>query len=156
MNDLQQALQEARHKSEMAEKRRREDAMREAEENALAQAGQFASLLLKQGAGPETEARLIDFFITELEKMPEVTVKQLQASLAKQQKPVMIESAYALNSEQQGRLKSVFSSQLGVTDDIEFAVDESLLAGLKITVGAYVMGANLKDELQGFVTVHHD
>jgi F-type H+-transporting ATPase subunit b len=44
---------------------------------------------------------------------------------------------------------------VGADAKVRFEQDAALLAGLRIRIGAWVLGANLRDELQGFVELAH-
>ena len=70
MAELQTALEQEREKARVAGERRQRDAQHRLEEAALVQAARFASHLLEQGAGPETEARLVDMVVTGLSRLP--------------------------------------------------------------------------------------
>jgi F-type H+-transporting ATPase subunit b len=53
---------------------------------------------------------------------------------------------------QRDALSSALKLKLGAELPISFEVDKSLVAGLEIAVGSYVLRANLRDELEYFST----
>ena len=55
-----------------------------------------------------------------------------------------------MKEQQRQQLQQVLSHN-GWTATIQFKEDPTLLAGLHITMGAWVLAANLRDELHGFV-----
>ena len=49
-----------------------------------------------------------------------------------------------------GRLETALRKVSGLSVPIRFIQDETLLAGLHIVIGAWVLTANVRDELKGF------
>jgi F-type H+-transporting ATPase subunit b len=39
---------------------------------------------------------------------------------------------------------------------VQFEQDSELMAGVRISIGAWVLGANLRDELEGFSALAHE
>ena len=156
MAELQTVLEQEREKAKMAEQRRQEDAMRKVEETALMQGAQFATLLLKQTSGPDTETRLIEMAINELEHLPAEHVENVQKSLGKSSKPVVVVTAFPLLDEQRNKLSLVLSKLTQSDKQVRFEQNRELLAGIRITIGAWVLGANLQDELKGFVATYNE
>jgi len=150
MAELQDALDQARHQARIAEARRQEDAMQRLEETALAQGARFATRLLEQAAGPEIEARLADLVIGELERLPTERTAALRDALGHAPETLVVSSAYGLDADRRQRLEQALASVTGRPVALRFEQDEELLAGVRINLGAWAVGANLRDELQGF------
>jgi len=155
MAELQIALEEKQKMAGIAEARRQADAMRKFEETALKQGARFATRLLEQASGPETEARLVEMVLTELTKLPDEQIAALRNSYGKTPVAVVVVSAFPLPGDQRQRLEQALARLISSDLPLRFEQNSDLLAGLRITIGAWVLGANLRDELQGFTTLAH-
>lgn len=154
--ELRAELEQEREKMRIAEKRRRSDTLRRLEETALEQGARFATRLLEQASGPETEVRLIDLAIDELARLPPERIASLRNSLGKAPGSVHVASAFPLPQAQRRRLESVLADLAGPATPLQFEHNSALLAGIHITIGAWVLDANLRDELRAFVALAHD
>ncbi len=165
-HELDEALQAERQRrlealeAELAERHRREEAlasrqaeqMREAAERAaLALAGRFAARLLAAVAGPDVQARLFKLLVDELGALPEERREALREALAHAAAPLEVASAYPLDDTQRAELAQGLAALSGGSPPaMVFNIDPALLAGVRLTVGAWQLGANLQDELQAF------
>jgi F-type H+-transporting ATPase subunit b len=156
MAELQGALEQEQAKRRTAEERRQADAMRKIEETALAQGVHFAARLLDQAAGPETQARLVDLVVDSLGKLPAERITALRNSFTTAPATVIVTSAYPLANEQQQNIAKSLAKLVGSDTSPRFEQDHDLVAGVRISVGAWVLGANVKDELKGFAELAHD
>lgn len=147
--DMQSDLEQEMEKTRVAETRRQADALHKVEETALLQAAQFATRLLKQGAGPETEARLVDLVIDELNNLPAERLTAIRNSYEAIPRKIEVVSAFALTGGHRKRLEQALAKLAGPEIPLQFEQNKELLAGVRITVGAWVLGANLRDELRG-------
>ena len=116
----------------------------------MKQALEFASRVLKDVACPELEGKIVDLFAKQLstperESLPSSAAQSWDHSAA-----VRVQSAYSLTEPQRSALSAVLKGKLGTEAPIEFGVDGNLMAGLEVTIGSYVMRANLRDELKYF------
>ena len=155
MAELQIALEEKQKMAGIAEARRQADAMRKFEETALKQGARFATRLLEQASGPETEARLVEMVLTELIKLPDEQITALRNSYGKTPATVVVVSAFLLPGDQRQRLEQGLARLIGSDVPLRFEQNSDLLAGLRITIGAWVLGVNLRDELKGFIEITH-
>jgi F-type H+-transporting ATPase subunit b len=153
MDELKAELDQEREKMKTAEARRREDADRETQRVALTQGSRFASRLLSLAAGPELETRLIDIAIDDLAALDPERRAALQESWGTEPQEVLITSTQGISTEQRTRLEQALATGAGIKAPPHYEQDASLLAGIRVTVGAWVLGANLADELQGFAEV---
>jgi F-type H+-transporting ATPase subunit b len=151
---LEEQLAQAREKAQVADERRQADIVGRAEVTALLQGAEFASRLLRTAAGPETEARLIEMAIDELQKLPEERAKALRNNHGDASQ-VEILSAFPLSPAQRQRLEQALSKLITPRIPLKFAHQPELLAGLRITLGAWVVDANLKHELKDFASFAH-
>ena len=68
----------------------------------------------------------------------------------------MVTSAHVLDEEMRRSLERTLGSALAVSTPLQYEQDEALLAGLRITMGSWVLRANLQDELKGFAELAHE
>lgn len=149
MDELKAALTAEREKLRVADTRRQADLQRKVEETAMAQGASFACRLLQQAAGPEVEARLVEMVITELGQLSPEQRKALHDNNGANAEHITVISAYPLAEPQRRQLQQTLCNN-GWQASLEFKEEPALLAGLHITMGAWVLAANLRDELSGF------
>ena len=150
MADLQAALQREREKSAAVEERRLIESTRRAEAQALAQGSQFAARFLFRLADSELEARIVALVLDDLAQLRKDEQQALRTALSAAQQPVRIVSAYPLQQHQ----REVLTRTLAVLTDgpvnCAFGEDPTLLAGLRLSAGAWMLRASLQDELKFF------
>ena len=151
MTELQTSLEQVREKSRVMDERRQADAMHRIEEAALVQAARFAARLLQQASGPETEARLVALVITGLEQLPAERIAGLHKSYGKTPAVLEVVSAFPLADDTRKKLARTLAKIVDAKLPLQFGEDRALVAGVRITVGAWVLGANIQDELKGFM-----
>ena len=150
IRDLQDELELQREKARVAEASRQADALRKVEETALVQAANFATRLLEQAAGADTEARLVELVISELSKLPAERIAAMRSSYGQRPDAIVVASAFPLDEDPRRRLEQALLTLTGLNIPLRFEQHGDLLAGVRITVGAWVLGANIRDELRGF------
>jgi F-type H+-transporting ATPase subunit b len=151
IEELHTILEQEQEKAQVAETRRQADAMRKIEESALRQGARFASRLLEQSAGPETEARLIELLISELSQLTEERIAELRNNYSNTSTTIVVASAFPLSDDQQQRLTKSLERITTPGISIQFEINSELLAGVQVTIGAWVLAANIRDELNGFM-----
>ncbi|MDD3650089.1 F0F1 ATP synthase subunit delta [Immundisolibacter sp.] len=161
--ERQRRLQEL--ETELAERRQREAALREreaaelrrsAEREALALAGRFAARLLGVAAGPELQARLVRLLVERLGALPAERRAALREALRTASAPLQVTCAHPLDDTQRAELARALAALAGDrTPAIDYHQDPALLAGVRLQVGAWQLGANLQDELQAFCELVH-
>lgn len=154
LSELQTSLDQEREKARVAEERRLSDLGRQAEQTALANGARFATRLLEQVASPELQSRIFAAMLEALSALPEGRIRSLSGN-AKVADGIVVTSAYPLSTEQRGRLQEMLTQAMQADTQLRFEVDATLLAGLRVTVGAWVLGMNLADELEGFTRLAH-
>lgn len=152
---LRAELDRETEKARVAEARRQADLRHNIEEQALLQAGRFASRLLGQAATPELQARLLELVVEELPELPAERLAALRNSGSRVLDGVVVASAWPLSQSQREALQKVLAAATGNHQPARFEQDSDLLAGVRITIGAWVLGANLRDELEGFAKLAH-
>lgn len=156
MAEMQGALEREREKARVADARRRADAVREMEEKAVGQGARFASLLLARAAGPELQRRMLDLLVEGLSRLQPERIAALRENWGRAPESVVVASAFPLSDDERRKLKQALSATLGLELPLRFEEDTELLAGVRINVGAWVLGANLRDELEGFTKLADD
>ncbi len=155
MNELKSQIDNERERSRVADTRREQDLQHSMEETALRQGARFAGRLLQEAAGAETETQLVAMVIEALERLPDEDRAKFQ-HLPDADTEIRVGSAYALSPKQQTRLTSALTALFPGQRSIRFERDDSLLAGLRIATGNWVLGCNLRDELAGFAELDHE
>ena len=156
MEALRATLGEEREKAQVIEQRALEANRLHAEETALAQGAQFATRLLSVAAGPELEQRLLDLLLKELTALAPKQLSTLRAAAGKTADPILVASAYPLDDDTRLNLERMLASVLAVTAPFYYEQDKELLAGVRVTMGSWVLRANLQDELKSFAELAHE
>jgi F-type H+-transporting ATPase subunit b len=146
---LNATLEKEREKASVVATRQREAELREMEETALRQGAQFAARLLSLTAGPELQTRLLDLLTKELAGSASERLAGLHTAGKTTPDPIRVTSAYALNETERHALEQSLRT-LTPPSAFHYEQDPALLAGVRIRAGAWVLGANLQDELAAF------
>lgn len=152
---LQTTLAQEREKAQAAESRRRAEAVREAEYRALQQGAQFAGRLLSQAAGPELEARFAEILLDDLSSLPDERITALKTQWGQAPEAIRVTSAFPIQPDLKQRLEHALKNVTGLDLPVAYEQDSGLVAGLRVTIGAWALHANLRDELKGFAEFAH-
>lgn len=148
--ELRDRLEAERKSAQVAETRRLTDLRRQLEETALAHGAHFASRLLEGAAGPELQARFVEQVRSELAELPAEQLADLRGNPEDAPTKIVVTSAFSLSSSERDELSRALSKLTQLDIPVEFEERSELLAGIRITIGAWVLGLNLQDELEGF------
>lgn len=151
MAELHTTLEQEQEKARVTEARRQADVVRKLESSALMQGARFATRLLEQASGPELQARLVNLLISELSQLPPERVAALRNNYGKTPEAIMVVSTFPLSDDQRQLLEQALAAITTPNTAIRFEQNSELLAGVQITIGAWVLAANIRDELQGFM-----
>jgi F-type H+-transporting ATPase subunit b len=128
----------------------------QAEVKALRLGSAFAARLLTGLTGPELDMRLQQLFIEQLALLPEDSLRQLREGWQDSDSSVDVLSAMPLDSARQRAIRQALELKLGASDGHwQFIQDESLIAGLRVSIGGWTLDANLHDELRFFAEAAH-
>jgi F-type H+-transporting ATPase subunit b len=121
------------------------------ERQALGVAARFAGRLFDRLAGPELEAKLIGLALDDLAATSPEKLDTLRAALRDADAAIDVASAHPLDAARRAAIADALAKIAGQPLQPAFREDATLKAGLRITAGAWVLMANLRDEL-GFFT----
>ncbi len=156
MEKLHIELEQERHKAKVSLTRQQLELQQQAEKQALQNGARFAGILLQQAAGPELEARLFTMLLENLKTLPGACALCLQMLGTKKSVPIKITNAYPLTDELRQQLEQKLGSLINSPVNFKYYQDTSLIAGIRIDIGAWVLHANLKHELTGFAEIAYE
>jgi F-type H+-transporting ATPase subunit b len=156
LDSLRAELDQEREKAAAVEQRRRKDFAQQAEAVAVAQGGAFASRLLSRLGEAELERKIIEMVVQDLPRLPRERIQTIRSTPATSGLVMKIMSAYPLAMTQQKILTEACHTLMGCEVPCEFLEDRNLIAGLRISFGSWVLGANVQDELSFFVESSRD
>ena len=155
LETLRADVQSEREKAQVADERRLAEAQRRSEQLAVAQSARFAAKLLGQLSGPDLDARLVQLMLDEIRKLPEEKIAALRQQASAHPNDADVLSARPLAVETCRQIESTLGSLFDRPVACRYHEDPGLIAGLRITIGPWVLRANLQDELQGFAELSH-
>jgi F-type H+-transporting ATPase subunit b len=150
LDKLYRSLDDERNKSQVLEAHRLAEKQNLNERLALQQGARFAGMLLKQAAGPELEQRLFDLLLNDLTELPQHALQMMQ-----QDKLVLIQisSAYPLDNGKRIKLEQKLDLLVKQERQYLYEQQDELNAGFRISIGEWVLQANLQHELIGFAEI---
>ncbi len=153
---LRDELEQERHKARTSLQRQQQEIHRHQQKLALLNGAHFASLILKQAAGPELEARLFDLFFSQLNRLPDACTSSFRTLDSDKPLAVRVGSVYPLSQEQTQRLEQRLTALIDNPLNFHYSQDPDLIAGFKIDIGAWALHVNLQHELSGFAEIADD
>lgn len=146
--DAEVAADRERRQALAARDAERRDAERE--RRAIRLGAQFAGRLLDRLAGPALEDGLVALALADLPGLPAEQREALRAALAAGGVGVEVASAYPLAPATRQALAQALGELAARPVEPVFVEEASLKAGLRVCAGAWVLMANLRDELAFF------
>jgi F-type H+-transporting ATPase subunit b len=153
---LQKELEQERSKNQASLQRQQRELQRHQQTLALQNGSRFATLLLRQTAGPEREGRLFNLLRSQIKQLPEACQSILKATENETILTLHVSSVYPLSESQVQLLEEKFTSLIDKPLQFQYRQDPDLIAGLKIDKDAWVLHANLQHELIGFAEFADD
>lgn len=150
--ELSAALEQERQKAQVAETHRLAVLRDQRERAALELGARFATRVLESAASPELQGRLVDLLLEELEALPADRVREIVGNSATPPDAISVTSAFELPEDRRAKLTKAFVKATRLDVPVRFDEDPGLLAGLRVTIGASVLGLNLTDELRDFAS----
>lgn len=147
---LEVALEAERVRREAVARAGETEARRAAEAAARREGLGFASRLLGRLAGPELEKAVLAIALEDLSALPPERIEALrQAGIAASGR-VEVVSGHEFSPVERERCAKALASVLGRAPEILYREDATLLAGVRVSIGPWVLCANLRDELDYF------
>lgn len=156
MEQLKADLILERTKLNVTTQHQQREFQQQAQLQALQNGAHFASLLLKQSAGPEVEARLVALLVNHLKTLPEACNLCLQMLGNKKTLNIKVTSVYPLAPEQHAQLEQQLTELINSPITLQYQQDAALIAGIRLDIGAWVLNANLQHELIGFTEIANE
>ena len=156
LDRLSTDLEKERQKANVLLSKQRREFQEQIEKQALRNGAKFAGMLLQQSAGPELEARLFILLMDNLTVLPEACKQCLCLLGTKKSVPIRITTAYPLAVEMRQQLEQKLGALINSQINFQYHQDESLIAGLRMDIGAWVLNANLQHELTGFAEIANE
>lgn len=150
LDALKAELDAERKRRESLAERERRELEQTLERQATVIASRFAARLLDRLSGPELENKLVDLALSELEIASADKREAMQAALREPNVRLQLTSAYPLDGARREAFTQVLAKLAGRAVEPEFGEDATLKAGVCIVAGAWVLMANLRDELKYF------
>ncbi len=148
--ELQSALAKEREKENVLAQRRLAELETRASQKGSLQGVQFTERLLERIACAEVEAKLVKVALDDLPHLPDAQKEALRSASSDSQRAIKVTSAFPLPEKQRQAVIEGLKSATGPDVTFTFQEDAGLLAGVRISVGPWVLRANLQDELAFF------
>jgi len=156
LQQLDDELEQQRLKHQTRDQQQQTLWRSQAEAEALQLGSAFAARLLQGLTGPELDMRLQQLFIEQLAVLPENALRQLREGWRDGSSSIEVLSAMSLDTTRQQAIRQALELKLGPTNgQWQFTQDESLIAGLRVSVGGWMLRANLQDDLRFFSESAH-
>ena len=107
-------------------------------------------------AGAELERGLVDVLREDLPGLPAERRHALAHALRREDGPIEVTSAYPLDAGQRKGLEQTLAELAGRPAACRYRQEPSLLAGVRLQLGAWVLHADLREELRGFTEAGRD
>lgn len=153
---LQQELEQRQQKQEVNEQQRQQARIHAAEAEAIRNGGRFTAKLLQQLASPQLEQQLVTLLIQGLQQLPTERLTTLRTDGIGGPIVTYLHSAYPLEKDELHQLQQQLTRIHPDGVQLEWSQDPTLMAGVHITVGDWVVGLNLRDELRGYAELDHE
>lgn len=148
------SLERERESARAIEQRHAVELRHKLEEAAFAAGGRFAARLLSRVGSPELEETIVAMLLEDLPRLADKDLEPLRAACRKGDTKIKITSGYPLGDEQRSHLIQALSGLAEQPVTCDFGRDPDLLAGLRISIGPWILRSNLLDELKVFAEAH--
>ncbi len=155
MDLLHQELDDERQKFRNLEAKRNTEIRLNLEKEAAVDGARFLTQLLMRLATPEIEACIVDMVIEDLREMPKHDLQSLQEACRPEEESVKVFSRYPIDAARRQHMNTALSEAVGQTVACEFMELPDLVAGIRISIGPWIVRASLRDELKFFEENYH-
>ncbi|MBI5435781.1 MAG: F0F1 ATP synthase subunit delta [Nitrosomonadales bacterium] len=150
MAEMEAAVAEERERCRVLDERHQRDLKRAVEEQGIAQGAAFSAKLLARVATPELEARLYALLLEDLRSLPAGDKRAMADAAVIPGLQLNVQSAFALDESKRAELTRALAEVAGKTLPVEYSENPELLAGFQVSLGPWILHANLRDELKFF------
>jgi len=148
---LEDELEQQRLKYLAREQQQQSQWRSQAEAEAMQLGGAFAARLLQALSCPELDQHLQQLFVDQIATLPENRLRELREGWLAEGAKIEVFSALPLDAVRQQEIRQALEQKFGHRDDgWDFHVDAQLIAGLRVSIGGWMLQANLQDELRLF------
>jgi len=156
LQQLDNEMEQQRLKHQARDQQQQAQWRTQAESEALQLGSAFAARLVQGLAGPELDRRLQQLFLEQFGALPESTLNEFRKGRQDDTVSVEVLSATPLDAAQQQVIRQALEQKLApIEARWQFRQDEKLIAGLRVSIGSWVLQANLQDELRFFSEAAH-
>ena len=114
-------------------------------------------LLLTRLASAEMEAKIVALVLEDIPLLSAEQVQAIRTAARDGDRSVKVTSAFPVPATQRGAITQRLQTVIQDSVTVEFKEDSRLLAGLRLSIGPWLLHANLEDELQSFTdALRHD
>lgn len=152
---LDEELEQRREAALNRDRRALEEQARAVERQAMLQAGGFASRLVSLSAGPDLESRLVAAAAEGLRGLTGEQREAIRSQCAGSAGAIEVVTAFPLPDQGRDSLERALAEVVGREPRVSYRQEPGLLAGAQISVGAWELQANLRQELAGFLQFAH-
>ncbi|HET9041991.1 MAG TPA: F0F1 ATP synthase subunit delta, partial [Burkholderiales bacterium] len=157
LEELRAELAQEREKQGALERQHLRELERRAERAARERAAAFGARLLRRVANPGLDAAICAMVLEDLARLEPAQRQGLAAASTGDGLTVDITSARALGEPQRQALVDALGQILETPPRaVDFHEDPTLIAGVAVGMGAWVLQANLRDELKFFTEAERD
>ncbi len=150
MAELETSVAEERERRRVLDERRQHDFKRATEEQGIEQGAAFSAKLLGRVATPELEARLYSLLLEDLRGLRAEDKRAIADAAAAPGLQLKVQSAFALDEGKRAELDRALAEIAGKTLPVEYGENPELVAGFQVSIGPWILRANLRDELKFF------
>lgn len=150
MAELETSIAEECERRRVLDERQQHDFKRMAEEQGIELGAAFSARLLSRVATPELEARLYALLLEDLRGLRAEDKRAVAAAAAAPGLQIKVQSAFTLDAARRTELAHALAEVADKTLPVEYRENPELVAGFQVSIGPWILHANLRDELKYF------
>lgn len=132
------------------EEGKREEWRKQTERKALMLGSAFAAKLLERLGGSTLDEKLVDLMLEDVSGWSAEQRMVLKDAASKDGTGITVVSARELSASSRKALEQGLKGLLGKTSEFQYETDKSLISGVRVAVGPWVLQASLGDRLKFF------
>ncbi len=155
MAALEATMAQETERRRVLDERRRQEFERLIEEQGVVLGAKFSTKLLSRLASVELEAKLYKLLLEDLQHLSDEKKQAVIAVAGEADLQIEVQSAFLLDNNKQDGLTTTLTSIIGTELPVEYSINPDLISGLYISIGPWILHANLRDELKSFCDLLH-